>query len=225
MPTCQLIASSVLQLTNSNTAIGILNRCGITTSYTTERRLEKEAVIALVHVAETDEVYKPPEICGSTQYAFSVDNWDWAGRSCYEAGSTHITTVYSGMGMVVKMTPISLLQSLLVLRRKTWRHRYIWNVYAKKTATSYPTRNIEQILMNIRMSNTVQFQSIIVKLQLPRINLQRSDFGTEFQISQLFTLQQLTKIHKRCRPKFATLRCFPTKSQMIVYVCILWTPR
>ena len=75
MPTCHFIASSVLQLTNRNTAIGILNRCGITTSYTTERTLEKEAAIALVHVAEREEAYTPPEICGSTYYAFSVNNW------------------------------------------------------------------------------------------------------------------------------------------------------
>ena len=67
----------------------MLNRCGITTSYTTERRLEKEAAIALVHVAER-EVYIPPEISGSTNYAFSVDNWDWADAA---TGSTHITIV------------------------------------------------------------------------------------------------------------------------------------
>ena len=93
MPTYHLIASSVLQLTSSNTAIGILNRCGITTSHTTERRLEKEAAIALVHVAEREEVYISPEICGSTYYAFSVDNWGCAGCSYYGAESTHITAV------------------------------------------------------------------------------------------------------------------------------------
>ena len=38
-------------------------------------------------------MYKPPEICGSMYYAFSVDNWGWAGRSYYGAGSTHITTI------------------------------------------------------------------------------------------------------------------------------------
>ena len=93
MPMCHLFGSSVLQLTNSNTAIGILNRCGITTSYTTERRLEKEAAIALKHVAEREEVYIPPEIFGSTYCTLSVDNWDWCGRSYYGAGSTHVTTV------------------------------------------------------------------------------------------------------------------------------------
>ena len=122
MPMCHLFGSSVLQITKSNTAIEILNRCGITTSYTTERRLEKEAAIALKHVAEGKKCthhlrYLAPHTV----------HFPWTTGIGVDAATMehdpHTLQLFSGMGMAENITPISHLQSLLVLQRKRWPQR------------------------------------------------------------------------------------------------------